>query len=140
MTFTEPTEVRNLSIYCRDRESFWIRWNPPDPPTGEILNYTILQENKNLTHWKYTSCTWKNFTCVILDAKSVSSKIIVIEYFCKEGKSSNSPPVVGTSPEQRLSRIRGTNITVFAVKWFVYISHITVNRHILFQIFRGPKT
>ncbi|XP_068894482.1 uncharacterized protein [Tenebrio molitor] len=73
----KPKEVQNLSIYCRNRESFWIRWNPPDPPTEEILNYRILQENKNLTHWKYTSCTWKNFTCVILDAKSVSSKIFV---------------------------------------------------------------
>jgi hypothetical protein len=139
MTFTEPKAVRKLSIYCRDRERFWIRWKPPYPPTGEILNYTILQENKNLTHWKYTSCTWKNFTCVILDAKSISSKIIVIKYFCKEGKSSNSRSVVGTSPEQRL-RMGGTKITVFAVKWSVYISHITVNRHILLQIFRDPKT
>jgi hypothetical protein len=73
----KPKEVRKLSLYCRDRERFWIRWKPPYPPTGEILNYTILQENKNLIHWKNASCTWKSFTCVILDAKSVSSKIIV---------------------------------------------------------------
>ncbi|KAJ3647525.1 hypothetical protein Zmor_019397 [Zophobas morio] len=43
-----PKEVRNLTIDCRSSSTVWLRWLPPDPPTGQVSEYIISQENSTI--------------------------------------------------------------------------------------------
>ncbi|XP_063907870.1 uncharacterized protein LOC135126013 isoform X1 [Zophobas morio] len=43
-----PKEVRNLTIDCRNSSTVWLRWLPPDPPTGQVSKYIISQGNSTI--------------------------------------------------------------------------------------------
>ncbi|KAJ3647526.1 hypothetical protein Zmor_019398 [Zophobas morio] len=43
-----PKEVRNLTIDCRNGSTVWLRWLPPDPPTGQVSEYIISQGNSKI--------------------------------------------------------------------------------------------